>query len=207
MIDNSNTPVFYDRLDLVFNEIINDCNTATQSRKHELHQLYLSTFGAKYPEVRTVVFRRHNIESGNIFFHTDRRSKKVIEIQNNPSACLLGYNSQKKYQIRFRGKIELHIKDDVARSAWKNIGASSRRCYLTQNAPGTHVSSPTSGLIKNHELSAPTFEESEDGFDKFTVCHFLISEIEWLFLHSNGHRRAIFYLQNNSEWKSQWLQP
>lgn len=200
-------PEYYNDLEKTLNFIRNECEVAIYDRKHELHQLYLATQGTNFPEVRTVIFRNQDLLSGKIIFHTDKRSNKIKEILSNPKASLMGYNHQNKYQIRFRGTVQLHINNEISKSSWQKVGVSSRRCYLTQNAPGSLFENPTSGLSEDLESKAPNFEQSEIGFDNFVVCHFMIQEIEWLYLNAHGHRRALFQFRPDLSMKSTWLQP
>jgi len=47
-------------------------------------------------------------------------------------------------------------------------------------------------------------EQSEKGYENFTVIKCKIKSIEWLYLAAKGHRRAIFDLDNK---KNSWLVP
>lgn len=201
------TPNFYNDLDLTLKFILAECAEASQQRQHELHRLYFATFGEKFPEIRTVIFRQQNLVAGHIYFHTDQRSQKVKELENNSNASLLGYNHQKKYQLRFRGSVRLHHQDALAKSSWEQVGVFSRSCYLTQQAPGSLSLSPIGGSQGNGESSDSARSESQDGFSQFVVCDFNVVEMEWLYLHAAGHRRSRFSLNRDLTWTGQWLQP
>ena len=49
-----------------------------------------------------------------------------------------------------------------------------------------------------------TMEQSEKGYENFTVIKCNIKSIEWLYLAAKGHRRAKFDLETN---KNYWLVP
>jgi len=49
-----------------------------------------------------------------------------------------------------------------------------------------------------------TMEQSEKGYENFTVIKCNIKSIEWLYLAAKGHRRAIFDIKNK---KQNWLVP
>lgn len=200
-------PEHYNDLDLTLNYIMTECSIATKHHKHELRQLFLSTFGEKYPELRTLVFRRQNLKEGLLVFHTDQRSKKFIELQKNPNASLMGYNHSKKYQIRFRGEVTFHRQDAVAKSDWNNLSASSQRTYLTQFSPGEVCLAPSSGFDQNFDDSMTDNKKSELGLQRFVVCDFKVLQIEWLYLNPEGHRRVLYTRDENSNWSGQWLQP
>ena len=95
-------------------------------------------------------------------------------------------------------------KNSVTDEAWKKTQHISRRCYLTDDAPGSVSSKPTSGMISKLEDFDYTMEQSEKGYENFTVIKCNIKSIEWLYLAAKGHRRAKFDLETN---KNDWLVP
>mgnify|MGYP003312374175 FL=1 len=94
--------------------------------------------------------------------------------------------------------------------AWNKLSNWSKRCYLTSKAPGSESHKPSSGFPKEFESIAPDCVTSEKGLKNFAVISIKIERIEWLFLASQGHRRAIFKIdRKNSKINisSQWLIP
>ena len=69
---------------------------------------------------------------------------------------------------------------------------------------GSVSGKPTSGMISKLEDFDYTMEQSEKGYDNFTVIKCNIKSIEWLYLAAKGHRRAIFNFENK---KNSWLVP
>ena len=200
-------PEHYDDLNLTLNYIMTECSVATKHHKHEMRQLFLSTFGENYPELRTLILRRQNLKEGLLVFHTDQRSKKFVELQKNSKACLMGYNHSKKYQLRFRGEVTLHFQNAVAKNGWNNLSPSSRKTYLTQYSPGEVALAPSSGFDPNFDNSILDNENLELGLQRFVVCDFKVLQIEWLYLHPEGHRRALFTNDDKLNWLCQWLHP
>ena len=82
----------------------------------------------------------------------------------------------------------------------------SRQCYLGDKSPGSSSSIPTSGLTEKIDNSKYTIEESEIGYENFCIIETFITSIEWLYLASKGHRRALFNLKNDHIDKK-WLIP
>ena len=116
------------------------------------------------------------------------------------------YDDQKKIQLRIRGTINL---EKSKKESWDKLTNWSKRCYLT-SPPGEVSNNPTSGFPNKFELEAPTSEEAKKGFENFTVIKIFIYEIEWLFLASQGHRRALFKINrdhSNLNIESKWLVP
>ena len=63
---------------------------------------------------------------------------------------------------------------------------------------------PTSGLKPEKDNFDYTMEESEKGYENFTVIQCKVKSFEWLYLAAKGHRRARFDLEND---KRVWLVP
>ena len=82
----------------------------------------------------------------------------------------------------------------------------SRQCYLGDNAPGSYVSFPSSGLTQEIDNLKYSIKESEIGYQNFCVVQTFITSVEWLYLAAKGHRRAHFDLKNESVEKK-WIIP
>jgi pyridoxamine 5'-phosphate oxidase len=67
---------------------------------------------------------------------------------------------------------------------------------LVDNGPGTESDGPTSGLKPEKDNFDYTIEESEKGYENFTVIQCKIKSFEWLYLAAKGHRRAKFEFDN-----------
>ena len=60
---------------------------------------------------------------------------------------------------------------------------------------------PTSGLPEHIEQENFTQEESEIGFQNFGIVAIQVQNIDWLWLHHAGHRRAYFdYVNGSFSW-------
>ena len=153
---------------------------------------------------RIVVLRKSDQNNNILQFHTDLRSQKVNILKKNKNASLIFYDKEEKIQLRIKVVCEINNQNLIADESWKKTQHISRRCYLTDNAPGSLSERPTSGMISKLEDFDYTMEQSEKGYENFTVIKCEIKSIEWLYLAAKGHRRAIFNLINN---KKNWLVP
>ena len=153
---------------------------------------------------RIVVLRKSDQKNNLLQFHTDLRSQKVNILKKNKNASLVFYDKEQKIQLRAKVICEINNKNSISEESWKKTQHISRRCYLTDSAPGSLSGSPTSGMISKLEDFDYTMEQSEKGYENFTVIKCEIKSIEWLYLAAKGHRRAIFNLINN---KKNWLVP
>ena len=134
----------------------------------------------------------------------DLRSPKVDILKKNNKASLLFYDKEEKIQLRVKVDCEINNQNLITEESWKKTQHISRRCYLTDDPPGTISGDPTSGMISKLENFDYTMEQSEDGYKNFTVIQCNIKSIEWLYLAAKGHRRAKFDYYNKSE---SWLVP
>mgnify|MGYP001278132949 FL=1 len=134
----------------------------------------------------------------------DLRSRKVDIIKKNNKASLLFYDKEEKIQLRVKIECEINNQNSIAEESWKKTQHISRRCYLTDSPPGSNSDNPTSGMISKLENFDYTMEQSEKGYENFTVIKCKVKSIEWLYLAAKGHRRAKFDLENNN---NTWLVP
>ncbi|HYZ85691.1 MAG TPA: hypothetical protein VE621_14875 [Bryobacteraceae bacterium] len=179
---------------------------AVQDGSDPFHTPVIATEGAYGPEARSVVLRSAKQGARELVFYTDARSPKLKWIRSAPKITWLFYDPVRKLQIRARAVCRVHVGDDVARAAWDSLRLSSRRTYLSTQAPGSWSDEPTSGLPAGLDLRVPSLEESESGFNNFAVVVTNVVEFEWLHLAANGHGRARYWW-NGEELKGNWIVP
>ena len=175
-------------------------NGAVKSRD-PLHTPCVATDSGNDISLRTVVLRKAIPETKELRFHTDTRSKKWQELTLNPSISALFYDAPDRIQIRVKGRAELQLNNDITAAAWQKTSLSSRRCYLTNFDPSSFTDHPTSGLPEHIEQENFTLEESEMGYQNFGIVSIKVQNIDWLWLHHAGHRRAYFdYVTGTFSW-------
>jgi len=175
-------------------------NGAVKSRD-PLHTPCVATHSVNDISLRTVVLRKAIPETKELRFHTDTRSKKWQELTLNPSISALFYDAADRIQIRVKGRAELQLNNDITTAAWQKTSLSSRRCYLTNFDPSSFTDNPTSGLPEHIEQENFSLEESEMGYQNFGIVSIKVQNIDWLWLHHAGHRRAYFdYISYSFSW-------
>ncbi|MCB9069847.1 MAG: pyridoxamine 5'-phosphate oxidase family protein [Calditrichae bacterium] len=187
-----------------FDEILQKCfgmlETGVSDRHDPLHTPVIGTVENNAPQLRTVIFRKFDPASRTLIFHTDFRTEKVAQIQNNPVVSWLFYHPERKVQLRIISDAKIHSDDSIADERWAASQLMSRRCYCIPMAPGTLSDSPESGLPEYLQLRRPTESESNDlGRANFCAISCQIREMDWLYLAAKGNRRAKF------EWKNEHL--
>jgi hypothetical protein len=200
-------PKFYNDLDLTMQEIEYLLSRGVKDRKSNFHYTVLSTINNKAPESRTVILRNFNKDIFELNIHSDLRSEKINQIETNKNVSCLFYDDKKKIQIRINGLAEI---ERSYQPSWDKLTNWSRRCYLSEKRPGTEVEKPSSGFPERFVDESPNDEDSAVGLNNFALIKVMIESIEWLYLASQGHRRAIFkILRKDSPFRieKKWLIP
>ena len=201
-------PNYYDDLDLTLKEILGLIQRGVKDRKSGFHNFVLATSSFKNePDARTVVLRGFDSKKMEISFHSDLRSQKINQLIKNKNVCLVFYDEKKKIQLRIRGRTNIN---KSFHEAWNKLTNWSKRCYLTVSPPGQESRKPSSGFPEEFAFDAPSLEQTKEGLKNFGQIIVSINQIEWLFLASQGHRRALFeVVKNGSKFliEGKWLIP
>ena len=197
-------PTYYDNLGEIQNKYWSMLEDAVTNRASSFRIPVFICSHQDEVEGRIVVLRKSDKKNNLLQFHTDLRSPKIEILKKNNKASLLFYDKEEKIQLRVKAICEINNQNSITEESWKKTQHISRRCYLTDSAPGTVSNSPTSGMISQLENFDYTMKQSEDGYKNFTVIKCKIKSVEWLYLAAKGHRRAKFDFENNKEM---WLVP
>ena len=201
-----NKPDYYNDLDKVYVKIWELLEIGLQNRDLPFHIPVFICGDKNKSDGRIVVLRGIDKKEKKIWFHADIRSNKIKILKSSPEAVLLFYDKNEKIQLRISGNAKINYQNHITRMSWEKTAHMSRQCYLGDEAPGSNVSVPTSGLSNEIDNLKYSKEESEIGYKNFCVIETYIKSIEWLYLAAKGHRRAYFSLKNNSLEKK-WLIP
>ena len=184
----------------IYNQIWSFLEDGVKDRNSPFHTPTLITSeDNNFPSARTLVLRGVDRESETLRFHTDKRSKKIEQINSNPNSVIHVYSQNEKLQLRFKSNLTLHTDGLLVDDAWENSYGMSKICYQVSDTPGT--------VIKNQDGYEYAPKENHDGKDNFIVILAKIIEIEWLYLSSEGHRRAKFTHNKNNQLEVSWLVP
>ena len=184
--------------DLIRHQIWKELARATHDRHHAWRTPTLATITRQgQPNARTVVLRKvqHDLHGGTLEIYTDRRSPKVVELMEQPSASLVFWSARLKWQLRVRADIAIQTEGPYVASLWQVVRQSKAAGdYLGLLPPGQVL--PNDG-VTNLEPSMTDERESH-----FAVLTAQVQEIDWLELGHGQHRRCRFV---GSQW--QWLTP
>lgn len=188
----------------IFNNIKELLSIGAKDRNHSFHIPVFSSNSDNYSiNSRVVVLRNFNKDNLTLNFHTDYRSPKIIDLKKNNQSNFVFYDSKIKIQLRIKTITKIHYDDDETKKAWKQTRLFSRKCYLTEKAPSSLTNIAEDGIPKYLKGIDPTQDESEIGYENFTVIENIIQEIDWLYLAASGHKRLKISFKKNKpifEW-------
>ena len=176
--------------DNILSEAVDDAQTL-------FHTMVVASLDGENINSRVMVLREFNLQNKLMRFHTDYRSSKIQQLTACSSASVIGYDPALKVQIKLKGNIKVHFDDEITKSAWQNSTNRSKKCYSIKGG--------STKLIKDPEKYDIQDFEPEDGYDNFSVLIFTFTSLEFLYLKSSGHRRAIH--KWDDELESNWLVP
>tara|TARA_B100000575_G_scaffold13980_1_gene9964 strand:- start:5060 stop:5659 length:600 start_codon:yes stop_codon:yes gene_type:complete len=190
-------PNYYSELTETLDAANKILTTAVDDARTLFHTPVVSSYDGKIISSRVMVLREFNLENRKMRFHTDHRATKINEFSFISSATVIGYDPNLKIQIKLQGEISTHHDDQVTKEAWNDSTSRSKKCYSVKGGSSKAIDDPAEYDIK--EFNA------EDGYRNFAVLIFKFDTLEFLFLKSTGHRRAIHKWEK--DLKSSWLVP
>ena len=192
-----NLPESYTDLDQTLNSADLILSDAVANATTLFHTPVVSSIKGKEVVSRVMVLREFNLANKMMRFHTDYRAAKIKQFTENNSVSVIGYDPDLKIQIKLQGKIRVHHDDEVTELAWKESNGRSKKCYSIKDGSTKEILEPSDYDIQDFEV--------EDGYENFAVLIFNFNTLEFLYLKSSGHRRAIHRWEDNL--KSTWLVP
>jgi pyridoxamine 5'-phosphate oxidase len=190
----------------ILKKIWKNLDLGTLQRKHPFHLPVFGSVADNEPSLRIVVLRRFWRRPPMLAFHAHSGSPKIEQLRTNPNVYWLFFHPEDRFQVRIKGKAELHTNDELADEQWLTTELFSRRCYVGE-APTQESKKPTSGLPEGLIDREPTHEESEEGRANFVVVTSTIDEIDCLEMNVKGHRRSLFKWNESGELETKWLTP
>ena len=190
-------PDTYDQISETLSTAESILDNAVDNAKTLFHTLILSSLDEGKIASRVVVLREFNSKERYLRFHTDARAPKIKHFQKNSNASILGYDPALKIQLKLQGNVEVHLKDDVTIASWNESTTRSKKCYSVEGGSSLEINNPTEYDIKDVNI--------EDGYLNFAVIKFTYTSLEFLYLKSSGHRRAVHSW--DQELTSNWLVP
>ncbi|GAB3760951.1 pyridoxamine 5'-phosphate oxidase family protein [Spirosoma pomorum] len=178
---------------------------APEAEKSNFKTMAVATCTHDGANARMTVLRKVDSERKYVWFHTDARAEKVIQLEMFPNAGLLFWDADNQIQLRLTVETRLHTDDFVADDQWEELSPSSRKLYLSEKKPGSEVSVPYPGFPEQFTDELPSKQDSEAGRTNFAVIECRVLNMEYLHLSRQGQTRALF--QYEPVVKLSWLAP
>ena len=186
----------------ILDKIWDELTLGLSSGKHPFHIFSVSTIKNNKPDSRTVVLRAVEKENKSISFHTDLRSKKVLQIKESENICALFYDKDSKIQLRIYGSASKETDSLLIKEKWNSSKEMSKLCYLNKIPPGEVINESKDYLYGKEELN-----NIELGIKNFSIINIKISQIDWLSLNHEGHQRMIINYTSNNKIEFDWVAP
>ena len=173
-----------------------------KTSKHDYHSFVFSTIRNKNPDSRTVILRGFDEIAPSIWFHTDIRSKKILDLNKNERISALFYDRSRKVQLRISGSAYIDENSHSNGKIWKSMSPESKLCYTGPYAPSEPLINYAPNII---EKSAYEINEEEEalGFSRFCRIKINVNNLDWLHLDHKGHKRLKFNFDKKIE--SSWI--
>jgi pyridoxamine 5'-phosphate oxidase len=160
----------------------------TSINSHEWHTPVLATTDGALADARTVVLREVDRESRHLVCYSDSRAPKLTQLRSHPVGTLVMWSRRLSWQVRARVRIDIETDGLRVSSRWAQLKFSpAAQDYLATLPPGA-------------PLGAAVAARGERAH--FAVMQASVLAIDWLELHPQGHRRAVF-----EDAPARWIQP
>jgi pyridoxamine 5'-phosphate oxidase len=151
---------------------------APRDKQHGWRLAVLATIDGDRADARSIVLRDTDAAARSLIFYTDARSPKVRQFEAHPQGTLVLWSSQLGWQLRLRVDLVLEASGLAVSSRWARLRMTpAAHDYLSPLAPGS-------------TLDRPVVERGTRGH--FAVVTASVTAIDWLELHAEGQRRALF---------------
>jgi len=161
---------------------------ASQEREHGWRIMTLATVEGEQAQARSVTLRGVDASARRLVFYTDDRSPKLAQIQRHPLGTLLAWCPSLSWQVRLRVHLAQETDSSLVSERWARLRLTpAAQDYLSPMAPGEPLSYPG---------------QERGSREHFSIVNAQVQSLDWLELHPEGHRRALF-----SSGGPQWVQP
>lgn len=179
-----------DSLTAIEEAVWHELGQCIADKAHPWRTPVLATLDGERADARTVVLREVDARQKQLLIYTDERAGKVRQMLNRPHGTLVMWSPALSWQLRCRVRLSLEMSGLAASSRWARIRLSpAAQDYLSPLPPGV----PLPPVPTAHPPVAR---------DYFAVIDATVESLDWLELHRDGHRRAIFDGQG-----ARWVQP
>jgi len=159
-------------------------------KAHAWRVMGLATANGDVADLRSVVIREVDVPARTLMFFTDARSPKVAQIAAQPQGTLLAWSAALGWQLRLQVHLVVETTGLAVSSRWAHMKLRpAAHDYLSPLPPGAPLPDP------HHP---PTLHR--ESRNHFAVVLATVQAMDWLELHGDGHRRAVFPADGPPGW-------
>ena len=162
------------------------------NKKSKFHTPTLSTVNGNMINSRTIILRKVDNKTKMLFFYSDSRSRKVLNIIQNNNVTVHLYEPRFKLQVQLYGYAKIENNSEKTKNIWSSLNSFSKKNYLSALSPGEKINS-----LDNLKYNT----DNEEAFYNFSLIYFKVSKLECLQLSDVKNIRVEFVYTESSEKK------
>ena len=159
------------------------------NKKSKFHTPTLSTMNGNAINSRTIILRKVDNKTKMLFFYSDSRSRKVVNIKENNNVTVHLYEPRFKLQVQLYGYAHIENKTNKTKGIWNSLNNFSKKNYLSELSPGEKINS-----LDNLNYNA----DNKEAFYNFSLINFKVSKLECLQLSDIKNIRVAFVYTESS---------
>ena len=162
------------------------------NKKSKFHTPTLSTVNGNMINSRTIILRKVDNKTKMLFFYSDSRSRKVLNIIQNNNVTVHLYEPRFKLQVQLYGHAKIENNSEKTKNIWSSLNSFSKKNYLSALSPGEKIDS-----LNNLKYNI----DNEEAYTNFSLIYFKVSKLECLQLSDIKNIRVEFVYTENSNNK------
>jgi len=162
------------------------------NKKSKFHTPTLSTVNGNMINSRTIILRKVDNKTKMLFFYSDSRSRKVLNIIQNNNVTVHLYEPRFKLQVQLYGYAKIENNSEKTKNIWSSLNSFSKKNYLSALSPGEKIDS-----LDNLKYNT----DNKETYSNFSLIYFKVSKLECLQLSDIKNIRVEFVYTKSSNKK------
>lgn len=162
------------------------------NKKSKFHTPTLSTVNGNMINSRTIILRKVDNKTKMLFFYSDSRSRKVLNIIQNNNVTLHLYEPRFKLQVQLYGNAKVENNSEKTKNIWSSLNSFSKKNYLSALSPGEKIDS-----LDNLKYNT----DNEEAYSNFSLIYIKVTKLECLQLSDIKNIRVEFVYTESSNKK------
>ena len=162
------------------------------NKKSKFHTPTLSTVNGNMINSRTIILRKVDNKTKMLFFYSDSRSRKVLNIIQNNNVTVHLYEPRFKLQVQLYGHAKIENNSEKTKNIWSSLNSFSKKNYLSALSPGEKIDS-----LDNLKYNT----DNEKAYINLSLIYFKVTKLECLQLSDIKNIRVEFVYTESSNKK------